>query len=408
MKKFALFLLLNLSQVYFSQVNITTGSYVQNFGTANITSWTNNSTFTGWYIGSGTHRGYANISAAVNSFNAGGYYTYNCGGDSKIGSRASGSATLLYYGVVLQNNTGQTIRSIKVKYSGYQMSLAENGATNTINFEYITGASAPSITAASATNVPALAFTQLQNDGSSGSNQLNWYPCTQFQATIQACIPVTLANGSYILLRWKDTDDTGNDHHMAIDNLDVAFDLTGASCLTLLSVELLNFDAFYNGKNVDLKWTTATEINNDYFTVERSRDGINFEAIFTMKGKGNSTNQINYNGVDENPKNGISYYRLKQTDFDGTFSYSEIKSIEISDNKFNVYPNPTQTGLLTISSETDSYYNIKIFDVLGKIIFETPSTNLVSQIDLTAYNKGIYFIQITSDNTSYIKKILYH
>lgn len=409
MKKITLFALLIAMKICSSQVSITTDTYFQNFGTTNITSWTNNSTFQGWYIGTGTHRGYADITASANSFNSGGYYTYNCGSDAKIGSRGSGSATLLYYGVVLQNNTGSTISSIKVTYSGYQMSLAENGATNTINFEYIIGATPPSITAATGTNVPALNFTQLQSNGSSGSSQLNWYPCTQIRAAISACVPVTLTNGNYILLRWKDVDDSGNDHHMAIDNVEVAFDLSGGTCLVFLPIELLYFNANYNGKTVDLNWETASEINNDYFTIERSSDGVNFESLSTTKGAGNSTNKIKYSDADTSPLNGISYYRLKQTDFDGNFSYSQIVTVEANDPiEFSLFPNPTNNGLITISSKETTNEYIEIINDLGQLVLREKIKTNLTEFDISKFGKGIYMVILTSNEKVIYKKVIYN
>ncbi|MES2567304.1 MAG: lamin tail domain-containing protein [Bacteroidota bacterium] len=121
----------------------------------------------------------------------------------------------------------------------------------------------------------------------------------------------------------------------------------GTSNAMVLPIELLYFNANYNGKYVDLNWATATEINNDYFTIERSGDGLNFESLLKVKGAGNSTNQINYSVTDEEPINGISYYRLKQTDFDDNFSYSNIVSVTSKiEEEYKIYPNPNESGLL--------------------------------------------------------------
>jgi len=79
--------------------------------------------------------------------------------------------------------------------------------------------------------------------------------------------------------------------------------------------------------NIELYWVTSNEINNDYFTIEKSNDGINFEIVEIILGAGNSDILLEYSFVDKNPINGISYYRLKQTDFDGKFEYSDIISV---------------------------------------------------------------------------------
>ena len=91
-----------------------------------------------------------------------------------------------------------------------------------------------------------------------------------------------------------------------------------------LPVELLWFTATPSGDVVDLDWTTATEIDNDYFTVERSADAINWLPILEVNGAGNSQHEIAYSSGDQQPLSGLSYYRLRQTDFDGTSSLSQV------------------------------------------------------------------------------------
>lgn len=112
-----------------------------------------------------------------------------------------------------------------------------------------------------------------------------------------------------------------------------------------LPIELISFDAKLNDKNtVDVFWTTDTEINNDYFDVERSADGTLFEHIATIKSEGNSYETKNYFTIDENPNKGINYYRLKQVDIGGKdYSYSAIVSVIVGKtSNFIVYPNPTK------------------------------------------------------------------
>src|ERR1041385_9231891 len=92
---------------------------------------------------------------------------------------------------------------------------------------------------------------------------------------------------------------------------------------------------------VELVWTTASEINNDYFSVERSEDAISYQVVGTVKGAGNSTQELYYSLKDQSPVRGINYYRLKQTDFDGHFKYSEVCSVSAQPvNGIKVYPNP--------------------------------------------------------------------
>jgi len=96
-----------------------------------------------------------------------------------------------------------------------------------------------------------------------------------------------------------------------------------------LPIELLSFEAKISGEVINLVWTTASETNNDYFTVERSKNGLDFEDIIKMDGAGTSGRGITYLAVDDNPLPNVSYYRLKQTDYDGTFTYSKIVAVNL-------------------------------------------------------------------------------
>ncbi|MCX6290527.1 MAG: hypothetical protein NT126_02030, partial [Bacteroidetes bacterium] len=110
-----------------------------------------------------------------------------------------------------------------------------------------------------------------------------------------------------------------------------------------LPIELLKFDAYPKEQMVITDWSTASEINNDYFTLERSSNGLEFYEIGKIRGAGNSSVTLNYSFPDEHPLTGISYYRLKQTDFDGRFSYSPVVMISYKkDQKFYLYPNPSK------------------------------------------------------------------
>src|SRR6185436_3568977 len=93
-------------------------------------------------------------------------------------------------------------------------------------------------------------------------------------------------------------------------------------------IELIYFDAKLAEGHVELSWATATELNNDFFTVERSADGTHFEEVLRKPGAGNSTVTLYYSDFDEMPLHGYSYYRLKQTDYDGHYTYSEIKTVK--------------------------------------------------------------------------------
>ncbi|HRH67858.1 MAG TPA: hypothetical protein PLU53_16300, partial [Bacteroidia bacterium] len=101
-----------------------------------------------------------------------------------------------------------------------------------------------------------------------------------------------------------------------------------------LPIELLSFTAHSVDNGCKLEWVTATEINNDYFTLERSHNGKDFEEIRKLKGAGNASHILSYSSIDEHPFSGVSYYRLKQTDYDGHFQYSDLVPYMSGKNNF--------------------------------------------------------------------------
>ena len=116
-----------------------------------------------------------------------------------------------------------------------------------------------------------------------------------------------------------------------------------------MPIELVDFTVEREGEVALIKWETATEINNDYFTLERSKDGVAYEVIAVIQGAGNSSNEIEYRFIDEFPLTGISYYRLKQTDYNGNYTYSDKKSIYLeSETEMLIYPNPSNGNVVHI------------------------------------------------------------
>ena len=97
-------------------------------------------------------------------------------------------------------------------------------------------------------------------------------------------------------------------------------------------------------------WTTATEINNDFFIVERLNKDGSFSSVDWVGGAGNSNQELEYNGFDRQPEYGINYYRLKQTDYNGTYTYSEVISVEYQPQflDVNLYPNPSDGSQITL------------------------------------------------------------
>lgn len=165
-----------------------------------------------------------------------------------------------------------------------------------------------------------------------------------------------------------------------------------------LEVDLVNFEISQKEEDVILEWTTAVEINNEEFVIERSQNGIEFQEIGRVQGAGNSTETIHYLFVDRSPFDGIAYYRLKQIDLDGHVSYSEVKVIvienKVENTRYLLYPNPLPQGEnLFIDSNNDSEISIQIINPLGKIIFQDLilSQDLINIPELT---KGSYLVEL--------------
>ncbi|MBI2271003.1 MAG: T9SS type A sorting domain-containing protein [Bacteroidetes bacterium] len=189
-----------------------------------------------------------------------------------------------------------------------------------------------------------------------------------------------------------------------------------------LPIELLRFEAICKQGSVYLTWATATEINNDYFTIEKCSDGINFKEVLNVKAAGNSSTIRDYTGVDENLLPETSYYRLKQTDFDGKYSYSHVIPIDFENNSivnFSVYPNPInilagENFSLTLSGlQADSSVLVVLYDVLGReyyskiVLTDNKGSVKVAIGSSTTLPKGVYMIGAAGDNKLLSKKVMF-
>lgn len=178
----------------------------------------------------------------------------------------------------------------------------------------------------------------------------------------------------------------------------------GGPC-AVLPIELLNFDAKCTAEKVNLEWETATETNNDYFTIERTTDGISYEVVGTVPGSGNSNKTKRYSFADTKPLKGTSYYSLRQTDRNG--DNIVVKSTAVSCHVFSelaIHPNPS-AGLLIIEG-AEKKSTLMITDVLGKILFEARITEEKTEIDLSILLNGIYFVKLVSESGITSNKIV--
>lgn len=184
-----------------------------------------------------------------------------------------------------------------------------------------------------------------------------------------------------------------------------------SACSGTLPITLVSFTAFYNGNHVDLNWATAMEINNEYFVLERSLDGKTFEAIGKVDGAGNYQGYLKYDFVDATSLSGIVYYRLKQVDFDGAYTYSSIRVVSIlSSQQVIVYPTPAHVGeyiYVVLSNLSDTTpVTIEVVDMLGKIVMAYTGTGSSHVLHSTSLSNGVYLVIVKNAQTSTISKII--
>lgn len=237
-----------------------------------------------------------------------------------------------------------------------------------------------------------------------------------FQGTFNTLINARIAKYDYESDSWT-TYMTANNNFATASNpyiirvvgLTSFSGFTGADFANPLPVEMLN----YNGKcingNAIIEWETASEINNDYFTIEKSENLIDWLLISKIKSIGNSTVYQQYSVIDKNINNKLTYYKIKQTDFNGKFATYNPIVVECNKNIENkagieIFPNPAKNNLniLLPKSKNISKFNIEIFNNIGNKVLEINKTNVstdqnVEIIDISTLSLGVYILHVTTD-----------
>lgn len=187
--------------------------------------------------------------------------------------------------------------------------------------------------------------------------------------------------------------------------------LCSSTYLSPMPIKLLTFDATVLPTNeVKVQWSTGTETNDHFFTLERSQDGFNFEAVQKVTGAGNSINAEYYSVIDPQPYSGTSYYRLKQTDYDGTTTSSKIISVHMEQVRtdITVFPNPSSgvVNLETFSRNAENVRSLKVLNFSGKVIFSASIDQEVFKQQLLLEN-GCYMLLFTeADGNVITRKII--
>ncbi len=192
--------------------------------------------------------------------------------------------------------------------------------------------------------------------------------------------------------------------------------ITLGSVSSFLPVEMTGFEATPIGEKVELTRTTATELNNNRFDIERSTDGKMFSAIGEQKGAGNSQQNLNYRFVDQQPIRGTAYYRLKQVDFGGAFSYTEIKSVTMEGSAnlaLTVFPNPVRQGeslQIRIAGASEGSALIRVMTIDGRAIQQSNQSMTQGQdtfeFPTDRLSPGTYIFHVMLNNQQMTQKVI--
>lgn len=209
----------------------------------------------------------------------------------------------------------------------------------------------------------------------------------------------------------------GNIYYISVDNGNQntdpgSFDLCVDNVAAPLPIKLMSFNATCLDGKVRLAWATSSEINNDFFSLERSIDGSNWKTIATIDGAGNNNGIKNYSYTDDpygilNSVNSY-YYRLKQTDIDGKFTYSDIELINCGNDRqvqyVQIVPNPNNGNFIVNGLQDNS--EVIILDTRGEVVYKTTTLTNTAQVQLNDAAAGIYFLLVNSDKGTISKKIV--
>lgn len=221
---------------------------------------------------------------------------------------------------------------------------------------------------------------------------------------------------------WKDqqnglttgTTSAGTVRSLAAVSIFGPFTLGSTTTNNPLPITLTSFTALANGNSVALNWTTATEVNNDKFIVERTADGTEFKEVSIVSGAGNSTATLRYATKDLQPLTGTSYYRLKQVDYDGQFTYSKLVPVfveSVGSFNFTVYPNPSSGtaciafGDVPVGSEEIlvTVYTLTGTKISSQIVRPADTATVGTESKLTP---GVYIVSVVCGSRVHYRKLI--
>ncbi|WPP49598.1 T9SS type A sorting domain-containing protein [Catalinimonas niigatensis] len=220
----------------------------------------------------------------------------------------------------------------------------------------------------------------------------------------------TFTNNSVIYSESTSGNQTVNGHKPLSDLENEHPDLWN-TFISVQPIELLSFTGTLQANSIQLDWVTAWEENFDFFTIERASHDLQFKAIGTLKGSGNTIAEMAYSFADKNPLEGQAFYRLKATDFDGSFEYHKIISVHfegLSSNTTSVYPNPVSYHSLKVATSEASVSEVRILDLSGHILYSQTAQTGINEISLPQNIKpGAYLLIVSgSQGKQHQQKIM--
>jgi Secretion system C-terminal sorting domain len=394
-----------------NNVNINNGQVRWFSGTGTFTSGLN-------INNGGTLRVCGNLTLSSINFNGGtiiiesggtltinGSGTLNLNGNTRISNRGTLN---INRSVTLQNNNNIIVNAgtLNMNSGNYQLELNSNSSYfsnyGIANIRTIFTQGSANINAVCLGTASCMNLTNLNN------NRVNAFTTTGGEGSIRytgnAALNSSLTNSaSVVVCRATGATASGN-----ITGFGSARIISNCpSCLYALPVDLEDFEAKKAGNTIQLEWATRTETNHDFFAVEWSDDGLNWQEIARIKDGEQIQDKKKYIWVHTAPVNGLNHYRLKQQDLDGKIKYTSIISYRINrTQEVSLYPNPT-TGTVTLHVNGNfRRQQLRLADTQGRLVNfrlgKSTSNSIV--IDLSALSPGIYFLQYEHEIMRVLKK----
>ncbi|MDF7813723.1 hypothetical protein P1X16_20255 [Hymenobacter sp. YC55] len=182
--------------------------------------------------------------------------------------------------------------------------------------------------------------------------------------------------------------------------------------LAPLPVELVSFSAKYDNKQVVVRWATASEKDAANFSVERSSDGKNFSSVALVPAAGTSAARREYEAVDHSMRSGLNYYRLKQTDLDGTFTYSQVIPVQVGETAQQLEAYGSQGSLNIVMQTPGTLQQLRVLDAMGRVLYtETLSDGATGLVTRTVPMTGgaenrVYMVQAVTSQGVVNKKFM--